>query len=657
MQQTSPLSNLDTSGGTQMQLLPDDFIMWQLQARQSMLESIGNGGLPRRHPAHLPILISFDADNPFSVRTATKGVGLTPHVRVLDDYVTLLEETLIRCDGRPWEETLPDRVAAVSALLQHPDDIDRQCLGSLEIFRGRTYANLHQDPRVILHFADDGPDYVSYQINARAEIVGLDDPRYRFIALSRQIFEEAPFHLHQPGYVAAYVIGVHEVLSKTPYVVSPSLSATSPTHGLTSPEPVLGFAPETEPVAADELSLANTMRSLMVPVDNSSYSAWSIDIALQLAQASGATVVGNHVYAARLHEQRFRDMEPGLPEPYQEATILEHQRELHGTLIGRGLQLIADSYLDILKQRCRHDNLQFVAKTPEGKNYAELVRDIESSSYDLVVMGARGMGETWRRGERRDTTLGSVCERVVRRVSRDVLVVKDERQLCGTYVVGIDGSPRGFGALRMALAIAATSGAKVQAVAAYDPFLHAVLFKKLEDALTEEARQVFNTEAQQKLHDELIDDGIAKLYRDHLDTAQRIAAELGCEIETQLLAGKAYEAVLRHVHDVKPSLVLLGRTGAHADDMLDIGSTAENLLRLVPCHVLLVGRTFTPTWAEVQEVIESLAWTPAALARLERVPSFVRGMVRKAIERHAREQGRSEVDEQIVLQARQRFGG
>lgn len=398
--------------------------------------------------------------------------------------------------------------------------------------------------------------------------------------------------------------------------------------------------------------------TILVPVDNSPYSAWAAEIALQLGRAFHATITGTHVYAARLHERRFRDMEPGLPEAYREPATLAHQREVHATLIEKGLRLIADSYLDALEARSVEAGIGFVGKTPEGKNYTEIVRDVETSRYDLVVMGARGMGETWRPGEHHDQALGSVCERVVRRVTRDVLAVKNERPLEGTFVVGVDGSPRSFAALRVALALASVSGATVHAVAAWDPFLHKALFQKLGDVLSDEARRVFNSAAQRKLHDELIDRGIAGLYEGYLDTARRLATETGASIECRLLAGKPGAAILRYLAEVEPSLLVVGRTGLHADAGLDVGATAENLLRLAPCHVLLVGRTFTPTSRETRAVVEEpLAWTPDALARIERVPAFVRAMVQKAIEAHARAQGLAAVDERLVQDARQRFGG
>jgi hypothetical protein len=49
-------------------------------------------------------------------------------------------------------------------------------------------------------------------------------------------------------------------------------------------------------------------------------------------------------------------------------------------------------------------------------------------------------------------------------------------------------------------------------------------------------------------------------------------------------------------------------------------------------------------------------WTAAAEARLANIPEFVRPMARTGIERFAREKGASEVDEQILDEARDFFG-
>jgi len=67
-------------------------------------------------------------------------------------------------------------------------------------------------------------------------------------------------------------------------------------------------------------------------------------------QAAGIT--GNHVYAARLHDVRFRQLETGLPAQFQTPDEIKKQRKIHDKLIEKGLQLIADSFLDQLGKRC-----------------------------------------------------------------------------------------------------------------------------------------------------------------------------------------------------------------------------------------------------------------------------------------------------------------
>jgi hypothetical protein len=49
-------------------------------------------------------------------------------------------------------------------------------------------------------------------------------------------------------------------------------------------------------------------------------------------------------------------------------------------------------------------------------------------------------------------------------------------------------------------------------------------------------------------------------------------------------------------------------------------------------------------------------WTPAAEARLARIPEFVRPMAKTGIERFARENGSHEVDEKILDAAKDFFG-
>lgn len=394
-------------------------------------------------------------------------------------------------------------------------------------------------------------------------------------------------------------------------------------------------------------------KEINVPVDNSRHSDCAMRIAVALARGFGSRVTGTHVYAARLHDQRFRQMEEGLPDKYREPQELERQRSIHDSLITRGLQIISDSYLDILAERCREAGVPFVGRRPEGKNYAQLVRDIREGGYDLVVMGVKGLGEV------EDSQIGSVCERVARRVDTDVLVVKGDAPVEGTVVAAVDGSPQSFYGVTAALRIASASGARVVAVAAYDPHYHVVAFRGLEGVLSAEAGKIFRFREQEQLHNEIIDKGIAKIYSDHLDTARDVARRAGVEIETVLLEGKPFAAILRYLRESGACMVVVGRLGVHADEGLDIGATAENLLRLAPCHVLLAAGRLHPSLPDekIEHVQEApLAWSGDALETLNRIPAFVRGFARRAVEEYARKNGYPLVTAEVVQEARRQMG-
>ena len=107
---------------------------------------------------------------------------------------------------------------------------------------------------------------------------------------------------------------------------------------------------------------------IYVPLDNSDHSNAAIEVAVRLAGATKARLVGSHVYAARMHDVRFKQMEYTLPEEYQHEQELERQRKIHDSLITRGLQLISDSYLDVMKVACDRAGLPFEYKTFDGKN-------------------------------------------------------------------------------------------------------------------------------------------------------------------------------------------------------------------------------------------------------------------------------------------------
>jgi nucleotide-binding universal stress UspA family protein len=346
-----------------------------------------------------------------------------------------------------------------------------------------------------------------------------------------------------------------------------------------------------------------------------------------------------------MHDMRFRQMEGGLPEQFREEQELERQRDVHDDLITRGLSIITDSYLDQAEKTCSSQGIEFSRCSLEGKNYSALVNEANDGHHDLLIMGALGLGAI--AGNR----LGTVCTRVVRRSNIDTLVIKDPlRPLAeGPIAVAVDGSKRSYGGLMTALWLAKAWEVPLHVLAAFDPYYHYVAFNRIAGVLSEEASKVFSFKDQEKLHEEIIDSGLAKIYEGHLAVAKSIAAEFGQDVETVLLDGKPHDAIEKHLAKLKPSLLVIGKLGIHADSELDIGGNAEALLRNVDCAVLLSQRQYQPRIDVVADVTTS--WTTEAEKRMQSVPSFAQSMVRLSILRFAQERGHTIVTASIVDEA------
>ncbi|MGC8472985.1 MAG: universal stress protein, partial [Candidatus Dormibacteria bacterium] len=387
-------------------------------------------------------------------------------------------------------------------------------------------------------------------------------------------------------------------------------------------------------------------RQIYLPLDNSDHSNAACEVAIRLARASSAEVVGSHVYAARLHDYRFKQMEYTLPAEYQDEVELQRQRKIHDSLITTGLNLISDSYLQAAQRRCLEEGIPFTPKTFDGKNWEVLVQDIEENQYDLVVMGACGLGQV------KETQIGTCVDRVVRRAHRDTLVVRHREgrdPLSGPIVVAVDGSPQSFAGLRSALEMGRLLDLPVEAVSVYDPYLHYVLFNGIVGVLSEEASKVFRFKEQEALHEEIIDTGLAMIYSSHLKVAKEVARAEGYDLPITLLDGKAFEQVLRYVRERDASLLVVGRIGVHSDQGMDIGGNSENLLRLAPCSVLLSSRTYVPPIDVRGEA--QVVWTPEANEVLERIPCSAQGLSRTAVLRWAMERGHSIISQNLVVAA------
>lgn len=427
-------------------------------------------------------------------------------------------------------------------------------------------------------------------------------------------------------------------------------------------------------------------REVFVPVDNSECSDWAVQCAIELCRRSEGRITGNHVYAARLHDIRFRQLETGLPAQFQTPDEIKRQRKVHDKLIEKGLQLISDSFLDQTEKQCNEAEVRITRQLLEGINYEEIIREanggqgrlpsligfdpniadkydggskvrsdvkIDESGriiaededqdereagrsgrdYDLLVMGAHGIGR------QPFSQLGGVVARVIRRVERDALIVKNGRPLTGgDWIVCIDGSAYSYKAMRLALEMAREFGAKLHVCSAFDVEYHHAVFGNIKDVLSVQASKIFKFEEQEELHNNIIDKGLLKLCQANLKRAEVMAGEFeDVEIETQVLIGKPFQSVLQWTEELEPSLLILARHGSHRVEDTDMGSQAENLCRLAPTNVLLVGTADVSSedvpWIEADGE-KGIEWAPDAEVRILRVPPFALGIARNAVEEY-----------------------
>ena len=400
-------------------------------------------------------------------------------------------------------------------------------------------------------------------------------------------------------------------------------------------------------VTADE-TLAH-YQNLLLAVDASEHANRAISEAMELAKRFNSQVTGVHVYAAQLHDHRFRQMEGGLPEQFRVEDELERQRDIHDTLISKGLNIISDSYLDRVDRAAADLGVTSKRCILEGKNYRQLSREANSDNYDLLVMGGKGVGAI------ESSQMGSVALRTLRLSQIDTLIIRNPQcsLLGGPIVVALDGSEQSYAGLIRALQIAKECGQSLHLVAAFDPYYHYVAFNRIADVLSEEAGKVFRFEQQEQLHEEIIDSGLARIYQGHLQVGEAIAEQYGMKVYSELLTGKPYDAILKYMQGVKPALLVVGKRGIHADAELDIGSNSEQLVLNSPCAVLVVHSAYQPPLEKMAEV--TISWSHEAEERLQQAPEFVQKMARIAIIRYAQQLGHTVITARIVAEAMQQM--
>jgi nucleotide-binding universal stress UspA family protein len=380
-------------------------------------------------------------------------------------------------------------------------------------------------------------------------------------------------------------------------------------------------------------------QNIHVALDGSECSKGAATLGLELAEGLGSRLTAVHVKEPSMVASRIDRLKAMLTDEVETGSA-----EIAGTNVKVRTGWLADDADDV--------GVSFGSERLEGSAHESLLSYMGDSEEDLMVFGAWGDGEGV-------APLGSAVERFLRRSQTDTLVVKNPESLHvgegqylgekGAILVCIDGSPRSYHGLRIAIQLAKKFQRRVEAVGVYDPYLHYTLFNGIVGVLSEKASKVFKFADQEKLHEEIIDTGLAKIYQAHLDVARKVAEEDGVQVRSVLLDGKAYEKILQYARKTEPALLVLGRIGVHSGEEMDIGATAENLLRSAPCNVLVTSQKYTPAVDLI--AAESVDWTPAALTKMARVPGFVKGVATTAVIRWAVERGYSVITAAVINEA------
>jgi nucleotide-binding universal stress UspA family protein len=341
-------------------------------------------------------------------------------------------------------------------------------------------------------------------------------------------------------------------------------------------------------------------------------------------------------------------MEPVLPPQYQEERQLKRRRKTHKKLISEGFGSLSAGYMDAFLTEAQEQSVPVTQVHREGRNYIELIQLAREHQVNLLVLGAHGMGTV------RDGYMGSTALRVLRGAPCDVLITR-RAPLNGPVLVGIDGSQEALSAMRKATVWSSIEKKPLELAAAYDPYFHNQIFKTMSSSLSPERQKEVNLSSQKSLHEQIIDDGLGKLYRNFLDQACHHCKEMNVRVNATLLSGKAYRSLLDFSEKIHAGLIVIGRYGHHRNNNVQIGSTSEAVTQLTSANVLVTEPLASPLSASKQES-HGLEWKEEALEYLQRIPSFAQPMARQGIERYVESRGGKQVTLKDVQEVSRSLG-
>ncbi len=201
-----------------------------------------------------------------------------------------------------------------------------------------------------------------------------------------------------------------------------------------------------------------------------------------------------------------------------------------------------------------------------GRAHSEIARHAEAIDAGLVVLGAHGGSLV------RELFLGSTVEKVLRKLSRSVLIVKREPQApYQRILVPVDFSEPSRRALELALRIA--SRAHITVLHAFEvPYEAKLRFSGASDETIQAYRAEVQAQADQAM-------------QQFISTSGATASPLFCIVEF----GSASAVIRGKAEVLEPDLIVMGKHGQSGwEDML-LGSVTKQVILDASCDVLVVS--------------------------------------------------------------------
>ncbi|MFQ5781650.1 MAG: universal stress protein [Nitrosopumilus sp.] len=140
--------------------------------------------------------------------------------------------------------------------------------------------------------------------------------------------------------------------------------------------------------------MANVQK-ILVPVDGSKNSNRGLERAIDIAKGSGAEITGFYVFHLPL------------------AAGIKYTKKMRDDAQNKAAKAIGPAM-----QKAQRSGITFKYKTAGGHTGSEIVKFAQKGKYDMIVIGARGMGGA------KETFLGSTSNYVMHKTKIPTLVVK-----------------------------------------------------------------------------------------------------------------------------------------------------------------------------------------------------------------------------------------